>query len=220
MRSEIVTSASTPVLSHSQANQVVGSKMQMILNNYDLAVECLHKCETVSGIAGWASAAEAYEFWAKMKEDERAINEATAFKKHCMREFGLLAIRLKGTGTVGGRGCRDVGASGWLQQQGFRRNQAAFAVKLGKIPEKEYKESINDKVSLHKLANKKYSIASDAISKVIGASRVMTSTAAAEGFSSRNHHLAENTLKRLDEAIEWLTKVRSELMRLTSVGDA
>jgi len=199
--------------------------MQLILENYGAAVEHLHACESVSGVAGWASAAEAAEFWAKMKDDEAALTAAKDFKVHCYREYWALAIKEKGPiARCAGRGKgRYPGPSSWLMSQGLTASEAGTASRLGRMSEADIKNRMGKghapaTIARHIARDLDAQYLSDILSHILTTSHSRTSASvAASVMRSRLTQLPNNTLKRLRECIDWLVAVESELLRLTSL---
>ena len=208
----------TPVLSAKQGQELVGTRMHLILQNFEAAVEHLHTCATFSGIASWASAAEAAEFWGKMRDDERAIIAARDFRAHCYREYGLLAQRLRPQRSrkKGPGGGSFPGPNSWLCEHGAKRGDAVTAITLANLSESDFRSRLGKGQAPATVAQK-YGVFQDlskALSTVVFVSRAHTAASAAKAATE---HRRSNTLGRLDEAIEWLCAVRSELLRLTSI---
>lgn len=130
------------VITLKEAKQITGGRTPLVPVEYESAVKALAECITLDEAKYWDNKADALAAWAKIYHSPDAERKARQLKLHAYRRMGELAEELRPSRRKAGKYFLPGGES-LLREIGLNESKAKQAVRLRKIPPKEFEALVN-----------------------------------------------------------------------------
>lgn len=138
------------VITQKEARTILGGRAPHMPVEYEAAVKALAECITLDEAKYWNNKADALAAWARIYHSSEAERKAKQLKLHAYRRMGQLAEELRPTirdgkrqGNNEGRSGHAPGARSLLIQSGLKTTQAAAALTLGRLDDREFERHVN-----------------------------------------------------------------------------
>lgn len=143
------------VITSQQAKQITGGRAPLVPVEYDSAVRALIACSTLDEAKYWSSKADALAAWAKIYGDDKVGREAKRLRLYAYRRMGEIARELRPGGVASSRNPHPTqkgahrfsgrlpGPKSLLEEQGLNDGQTRSALRVSRIPKKEFDAFVN-----------------------------------------------------------------------------